>query len=109
MSNTPISVDVPHRLGKEEAHRRIAGGIHKLEEHIPGGAVVRSAWTGDRLALDIASMGQDVRAEIDVRDDLVRVGLILPPALAFFTRPIEAALRRGGAAMLEDKSGSRSR
>ena len=38
----PIDVDLPHNLGKEEARRRIASNIHKLQEHIPGGAQVQS-------------------------------------------------------------------
>ena len=34
----PIEVDLPHKLGREEARRRIAGNVHKLSDHIPGGA-----------------------------------------------------------------------
>ena len=42
----PIDVDLPHNLGKDEARRRIANNIHKLEEHIPGGAHVQSGGRG---------------------------------------------------------------
>lgn len=108
MSNTPISVDLPHTLGAEEARRRIDAGIGNLKDHIPGAAEVRSSWTGDRLGLQIAALGQEVNAQIDVRDAFVRVELLLPPALAFFGKAIEAGLKRGGAAMLEDKSAGRS-
>ena len=62
----PIEVDLPHKLGKEEARRRIANNVHKLEEHIPGGAQVQSGWAGDQLNLDIQAMGQQVTATIDV-------------------------------------------
>ena len=102
---TPIQVDLPHRLGAEEARRRIDGGIDRLKDFIPGGAEVRSAWTGDRLGLQVTAMGQEVNAQIDVRETFVRVELLLPPSLAFFGKAIEAALRRKGADMLEDKSG----
>lgn len=101
--NGPIQVDLPHRLGAEEARRRIDGGIGRLKDHIPGGAEVRSAWTGDRLGLQVAALGQEVNAQIDVRETFVRVELLLPPALAFFGPIIEAALRKGGSEMLEDK------
>ncbi len=104
MNNTPIQVDLPHRLGAEEAQRRIEGGIGSLKDHVPGTTEVRSAWTGDRLALQIQALGQEVNAGIDVREAFVRVELLLPPALAFFGKPIELALRRGGGALLEDKS-----
>ncbi len=62
----PIDVDLPHKLGREEARRRIAGNFHKLRDHIPGGAAqVDSSWTGDQLNLDIVAMGQKVAALID--------------------------------------------
>jgi hypothetical protein len=103
MDNTPISVDLPHNLGAEEARRRIANGVGSLKDHIPGAADVRSSWHGDKLGLQIAAMGQELDAQIDVRDSFVRVEVLLPPALAFFGKAIEAGLRRGGALMLEDK------
>ena len=63
----PIDVDLPHNLGKDEARRRIANNVHKLEEHIPGGAKVQSGWTGDQLNLQIAAVGESVNATIDAR------------------------------------------
>lgn len=106
MSNTPIQIDLPHKLGQAEARRRIEGGVGSLKDHIPGGADIRSAWSGDQLGLQIAAMGQEVNARLDVRESVVRVEMLLPPALAFFAKPIELAMRRGGAAMLEDKRDS---
>ena len=100
---SPVQVDLPHRLGAAEAKRRIEGGIGRLKDFIPGAAEVRSAWTGDRLGLQVMAMGQEVNAQIDVRDTYVRVELLLPPALAFFGKAIEAGLRRKGGEMLEDK------
>ena len=34
----PVEVELPHKLGREEARRRIANNVHKLHDHIPGGA-----------------------------------------------------------------------
>jgi len=100
----PISVDLPHRLGAEEAKRRIAANMGSLAGQLPQGAEVSSAWQGDRLNLDVALMGQRVEGAIDVREDLVHVTVLLPPALAFFGKAIEAGLKRGAPAMLEDRS-----
>ena len=101
----PLIVDLPHNLGAEEARRRIAGGIGRLEDHIPGCAAdVRSAWQGDRMNLDVQAMGQEVSAHIDVQETLVRVEVLLPPMLSFFGRQIEGLLRKQGAQMLEDKT-----
>jgi putative polyhydroxyalkanoate system protein len=98
----PIEVDLPHHLGKEEAHRRISSNVHKLTEHIPGGAQVHSGWTGDQLNLDVAAMGQQVAATIDVFEDKVTLRVLLPPMLAMFSGMIQAALKRKGDVLLED-------
>ena len=109
MSNTPIAVDLPHQLGADEARRRIENGVGTLKDHIPGAAEVRSAWTGDQLGLQIFAMGQEMNARLDVRETVVHLEMLLPPSLAFFARPIEAALSRGGAALLEDKTKQKAR
>jgi len=100
----PIDVDLPHNLGKDEARRRIANNIHKLQEHIPGGAQVQSGWTGDQLNLDVAAMGQSVTATIDVMDSNVRLKVLLPPMLGMFSGIIQGALQKKGGALLEDHS-----
>lgn len=101
----PVEVELPHKLGRDEARRRIANNVHKLRDHIPGGAAhVDSNWSGDQLNLDIIAMGQKVAALIDVEESKVRVRVMLPGMLAFFAGSIEAALSRKGSVLLEDKS-----
>ena len=103
---TPIIVDLPHRLGAEEAKKRLQNGIGSLKDHIPGGAAdVRSSWQGEQMNLEVAAMGQEVRARLDVQEKVVRLELLLPPMLSFLAKPIEALVRRQGAELLEDKSG----
>ncbi|HEX8127300.1 MAG TPA: polyhydroxyalkanoic acid system family protein [Allosphingosinicella sp.] len=102
--STPLTVDLPHKLGAEEARRRIERNVGKLSDHIPGGAQVGSRWTGDRLDLDIGAMGQQVKTQIDIQETVVRMTVMLPPALTFFRGMIEPLIRSQGAAMLEDKS-----
>ena len=100
----PIQVDLPHKLGRDEARRRIANNIHKLKEHIPGGgAHVESAWQGDELDLAINALGQAVSAKIGVEETKVRVAVMLPGMLAMFAGPIEAMLQKKGNILLEDK------
>ncbi|HEX8644308.1 MAG TPA: polyhydroxyalkanoic acid system family protein [Allosphingosinicella sp.] len=99
----PIVVDLPHRLGKEEAHRRIARGVGRIADHIPGGAEAESSWVGDRLNLRVTAMGQAVTAHIDVMETIVRVEILLPAALSFFAGPVAAMLRKKGTEILEDK------
>lgn len=100
----PIVINLPHRLGAAEAKRRMQGGIGKLQDRIPGGAVVESAWAGDRMNLSVKAMGQEVAGHIDVQDANVRLELTLPAFLAMFAGKIEGLLRKGSAELLEDKT-----
>ena len=100
----PIQVDLPHKLGRDEARRRIANNIHKLKEHIPGGAShVDSTWDGDQLDLTVHALGQAVETRIGVEETRVRVQVMLPGMLALFAGPIEAMLQKKGDLLLEDK------
>jgi hypothetical protein len=101
----PIDVDIPHKLGRDEAHRRIASNIHRLKDHIPGGAShIDAQWSGERLDLTIHAMGQAVEALIDVEECKVHCRIQLPGMLALFAAPIEAMLKaKGSDLLLEDK------
>jgi putative polyhydroxyalkanoate system protein len=100
----PIDVDLPHNLGKDEARRRIANNIHKLEQHIPGGAQVQSDWNGDQLNLNISALGETVNAMIDVMENKVHLKVLLPGMLGMFAGVVQAALQSRGGALLEDHS-----
>lgn len=98
----PIEIDLPHKLGKEEARRRIADNVHRLTDHIPGGGNVQSGWTGDRLDLTVAAMGEQVHAAMDVQDEKVHVRFTLPAMLGMFSGVIAGALKAKGGMLLED-------
>ena len=100
----PIDVDLPHKLGKDEAKRRIGNNIHKLHEHIPGGASVDSRWDGDTMKLSVGAMGQAIDADLTIHEDRVHCHFKLPGLLGMFAQPIAAMLRaKGGDLLLEDK------
>lgn len=98
----PLTIDLPHQLGAAEAKRRIENGMGGLARHLPPGATAQPRWTGNRLDLAVAAMGQELTAAIDVQERIVRVRVVLPPALGFFGQAIEAGIRRTGAQLLED-------
>src|SRR4051794_26210719 len=98
----PIEVDLPHQLGKDEARRRIANNIHRLEEHIPGKAQVESGWAGDQLNLKVQALGDSVQATIDVDETKVHVKVLLPGMLGMFSGIIQGALQKKGSILLED-------
>ena len=98
----PIDVAVPHKLGREEARRRIAANIGSLQNQIPGAANVTSNWVGDRLDLGITAMGQSVDASITVEETQARVHVELSGMLAMLAAPIAAALKAKAPELLED-------
>ncbi|MBA3669858.1 MAG: polyhydroxyalkanoic acid system family protein [Sphingomonas sp.] len=102
----PIELDLPHSLGKQEARRRIADNIHRLSDHIPGGATVQSGWTGDRLDLGIGAMGEQVQCSLDVQEHKVHLKLALPGMLGMFSGAIAGVLKSQGGLLLEDRSKS---
>ncbi|MDO6412787.1 polyhydroxyalkanoic acid system family protein [Sphingomonas sp. BIUV-7] len=103
---TPITVDVPHSLGRAGARERMKARIGDLAGHIPGGlAEVQSAWPNENeMVLNIKAMGQDIAASLEVEEARVRVHLMLPGMLGYFSAAIQAAVKEGGTRMLEDKS-----
>lgn len=105
--SAPVHVAIPHKLGKDEARRRLKSRIGELPGHIPGGvAAVSSEWPGeDVMQLDVKAMGQEVKARIVVLDNALDVTIDLPPMLSFFGDIIRKAVAaKGGALLLEDSS-----
>lgn len=103
----PVHVAIPHTLGKDEARRRLKSRIGELPGHIPGGvATVSSEWPGDdTMQLNVAAMGQDVKAKIVVLDNALDVTIDLPPMLGFLGDIIRKAVAaKGSALLLEDDS-----
>ena len=103
----PMIIDIPHKLGREEAKRRLKSRTGELASFIPGGAAdVRSAWPSDnRMTLSVDAMGQSVNTVLDVEETYIKLQLQLPAMLGFMAGTIESAIRKGGAKLLlEDKS-----
>ena len=79
----PVNVTVPHRLGREEAKRRIGGGIGQLQQMIPGSRLSDERWDDDRFSFTITAFGQviDCRlAVFDERVDPIELRLVQPQA-----------------------------
>jgi Putative polyhydroxyalkanoic acid system protein (PHA_gran_rgn) len=96
-----IPFDIPHALGKDEARRRIAAGLPKLAQHIPGGGTVEADWTGaDTLALAIVAMGQKVAVDMTVGAADVGGTVKVPMMLAMMSGPITEFVKTSAEKML---------
>ncbi len=88
----PIKVDIPHKLGREAAKTRMAGGIGKLAEMIPGGGTVQHRWEGDTLHFTLNAMGQTIASKVEVFDAHVHAEVDLPPMLMMFAGKVREKL-----------------
>ena len=90
---TPISLDIPHKLGKAGVRSRLDGGIGRLGEKIPGGAEVQHRWEGDTLHFTVQALGQTVKSTAEVFDSHVHAVVDLPAMLSLFAAPLRAAIQ----------------
>src|SRR5689334_3838739 len=100
----PISVTIPHHLGKEEARRRIAAGFGKLRNQMTGGLLAlvsfQDRWEGDCLHFEGGGLGQKITGRIDVFAESVKIELDLPPLLAAIADRIRGKLKTEGQKLL---------
>src|SRR5437899_11838580 len=92
----PLTVSIPHRLGKEEAVRRLESGL--ANAHANFGqfySVQEEAWTGDHLQFRVSALGQAASGSIDVAEDHVRLEVVLPWLLANIAAKRQPRIRNG--------------
>lgn len=100
----PLIVTIPHRLGKEEALRRIRSGLGSARanySHLV--TITGETWTGDRLQFQLSAMGQHASGTIDVREGDVQLEVTLPWLLHKIAERFTPAIRKEGVLMLEKK------
>jgi hypothetical protein len=99
----PIVVSIPHRLGKEEALRRLKPGLTGAAASFPVLKVDEETWSGDRLSFRVRALGQASAGTVDVAEDHVRLEVTLPWLLQKFAQVAQAAIRARGNLLLEKK------
>src|SRR5881394_894551 len=95
---TPITVSIPHQLGRAEARRRIDTGFAKIIHLLPGsGGSCSQRWDGDRLIFSAAAMGQTVAGVIDAA---VTIEIDLPGVLGLIAGGLKDRLQKMGQRLL---------
>jgi hypothetical protein len=102
--SAPLIVEIPHRLGKDEAIRRLQTGFGRASAQLGNVFKVHEEiWAGDRLSFRFEAMRQMASGTIDVRDDNIRIEVVLPWLLARLATGIQSAIRKTGTLLLEKK------
>jgi putative polyhydroxyalkanoate system protein len=100
----PISVTIPHQLGRAEARRRIDEGFADLSRHLGGSAgALEKTWDGDRLNFALSSFGQAIQGHVAVADAAVTVEVLLPGFLAMIAGKVRGTLQKEGQLLLTRK------
>lgn len=103
--SAPLVVSIPHRLGREEAVRRLKSGLGRAAASIPVMQVEEERWTGDSMAFRIRALGQIATGQVDVADDHVEVQVVLPWLLQRFAEMAQAMIKKRGQLLLTKDKG----
>lgn len=99
----PIAVSIPHRLGKEEALRRIKPALAKASASFPVLAVEEETWRDDRMEFRVRALGQVAAGTVEVFEEQVRLEVTLPWLLHKFAEVVQATIGARGRILLEKK------
>jgi hypothetical protein len=102
----PLIVSIPHRLGREEAKRRLDSGIDRIRPELAGlMSGLDYSWDQDRLNFRAVAAWQTITGVIEVLDDSVRISIDLPWMMRLLGETIMKQVRGRGVAMLEKPPG----
>jgi hypothetical protein len=99
----PVTVSIPHELGKIEARRRIEEGVGRMLGQLGDGVKLNKTWDGDRLSFSAKVVGQAVSGRLDVLEEAVKMEVDLPPFFAMIADKVKGRLKKEGQLMLEKK------
>lgn len=102
---SPLSIRIPHQLGRAEARRRIESGFANLIGQVPGGGggAVSQRWEGDCLSFGVALLGQTVTGSLTVHEAEVAMEIELPGILAMIGGRLREQVRKAGQLLLTKK------
>jgi hypothetical protein len=102
--SAPLVVSIPHRLGREEATRRLKTGLTRAASGIPVLKVDEERWEENRMVFRVRALGQAASGHLDVADDHVRLEVTLPWLLQRFAEVAQIAIRNRGSLLLTKRS-----
>lgn len=97
-----MRIPIPHKLGKDEARRRLQARSGEIAGLFPGmNAAVEVNWPStDRMTTVVTVMGKTVTGHVDVEDDQVVFDIALPMALSFVEPMIRGTIEAKGQKLL---------
>jgi putative polyhydroxyalkanoic acid system protein len=100
----PLVVSIPHRLGREEACRRLKAGLTRAALSVPILKVDEERWEDDRMIFRVRALGQAAAGHLDVAEDHVTIEVTLPWLLQRFAEVAQQAIKSRGSLLLTKRS-----
>jgi hypothetical protein len=100
----PLVVSIPHRLGKDEAIRRLKGGLERAGRdfgHVI--SIEQQVWSDNSLTFQVRALGQAAAGNLQIFDNTVRLEVTLPWLLAKLTERFLPTIVQKGRLLLENK------
>lgn len=99
----PLVITISHKLGKEEAVRRIKPALGKASQSFPVLKVEEEVWSGERMDFRVRALGQMAVGNIQVADENVRLEVTLPWLLHKFAEVVQKTIGSRARILLEKK------
>lgn len=101
----PLTITIPHSLGRAAARKRVEDGIAQLRSTYAGQfTALEENWTEDRLDFSLSVLKQAISGSVEVADSTVTVSVVLPIFLAMLAEKVKAVVQQRGQVMLEHKN-----
>ena len=99
----PLVITIGHKLGREEALRRVRPALSKASDTFPVLKVEEELWSGDRMDFRVRALGQVAVGNVQVTEDNVRLEVTLPWLLQKFGEIVHKTISGRGRILLEKK------
>lgn len=99
----PLVITIPHKLGKEEAQRRIQPALGMVSRNFPVISVEEEVWSGNRMSFRVRALNQIATGTVTVEDTYVRLEAVLPWLLHRFAELIQKTVTGRAKVLLEKK------
>jgi hypothetical protein len=97
-------VSIPHRLGRDEAVRRLKSGLDRAGRDFASViAIQQQTWIDNTLTFRVGALGQTAMGSLEVLDSSVRLELTLPWLLAKLADRFLPKIEQTGRLLLEHK------
>jgi len=89
-----LTISTPHALGKEEAVERLKKFFEKLKaRHGDKVSNLEQEWTDNKLAYSFSTYGFNIKGDMTVEPDEVKINSALPFAAMMFKGKIEQSVK----------------